>query len=178
MHIVGLIIAIASAIALWTWRAQRAAEAARELEGIAKTAANLPRKLAFKRKTGKGGLQLIDDPREAATIMMLEIGRAGREYSRDTRDVIEDIIIKEFELEAEDAAALIEHATWVLRDAPVADAVITRMSKMILQQDAIGPKEIVDLDGMLVAVSEADGLPNPDQLSLLQTFRNLVGLKT
>ena len=63
-------------------------------------------------------------------------------------------------------------------DGPVADAVVTRMSKMILQQDAIGPKEIVDLDGMLVAVSEADGLPNADQLALLQTFRNLVGLKT
>ena len=154
------------------------AEAARELEGIAKTAANLPRKLAFKRKTGKAGLQLVDDPREAATILMVEIGRAGREWSRETRDVIEDIIIREFELESEDAEALIAHATFLLRDGPVADAVVTRMSKMILQQDAIGPKEIVDLDGMLVAVSEADGLPNADQLALLQTFRNLVGLKT
>lgn len=178
MHIVGLIIAIASGIALWTWRAQRMAEAARELEGIAKTAANLPRKLAFKRKTGKAGLQLVDDPREAATILMVEIGRAGREWSRETRDVIEDIIIREFELESEDAEALIAHASFLLRDGPVADAVVTRMSKMILQQDAIGPKEIVDLDGMLVAVSEADGLPNADQLALLQTFRNLVGLKT
>lgn len=178
MHIVGLIIAIASGIALWTWRAQRAAEAARELEGIAKTAANLPRKLAFKRKTGKAGLQLVDDPREAATILMVEIGRAGREWSRETRDVIEDIIIREFELVSEDAEALIAHASFLLRDGPVADAVVTRMSKMILQQDAIGPKEIVDLDGMLVAVSEADGLPNADQLALLQTFRNLVGLKT
>ena len=178
MHIVGLIIAIASGIALWTWRTQRAAEAARELEGIVKTAANLPRKLAFKRKTGKAGLQLVDDPREAATILMVEIGRAGREWSRETRDVIEDIIIREFELVSEDAEALIAHASFLLRDGPVADAVVTRMSKMILQQDAIGPKEIVDLDGMLVAVSEADGLPNADQLALLQTFRNLVGLKT
>lgn len=178
MQIVALIIAIAGGIALWSWRAQRAAEAARELEGIARTAANLPRKLAFKRKTGKAGLQLVDDPREAATIMMVEIGRAGRELSLDTRQVIEEIIIKEFELEPEDADALVAHAQFLLRGGPVADAVMTRMSKMIFDQPAIGPKEIVDLDSMLVAVSEADGLPNPDQLSLLQTFRNLVGLKT
>ncbi|MEO0466027.1 MAG: hypothetical protein AAF216_05755 [Pseudomonadota bacterium] len=178
MAIVGLLIAIVGGIAAWSWRAQRAAEAARELEGIARTAANLPRKLAFKRKTGKAGLQLVDDPREAATLMMVEIGRAGREFSRETREVIEEIIINEFELETEDADALVAHATFMLRDAPVADAVMTRMSKMIFNQNAIGPKEIVDLDSMLVAVSEADGLPNADQLMLLQTFRNVVGLRT
>ena len=62
--------------------------------------------------------------------------------------------------------------------APVADAVVRRMSKFLIETDTIGPKEIVDLDGMLVAVSEADGLPNADQLGLLQTFRNVTGVQT
>jgi len=178
MAIVGIIIAIVSAIAVWQWRIQRAAEAARELEGVVKTAANLPRRFAFKRKMGKRGLQLVDDPREAASIMMVEIARAGGGMSREARDEIEKIIMTDFELEAEDAEALVAHAQWMLREAPVPDAVMTRMAKLLVQMDAIGPKEIVDLDGMLVAVTEADGLPNADQLALLQTFRNVCGVQT
>ena len=178
MAIVGIIIAIVSAIAVWQWRIQRAAEAARELEGVVRTAANLPRRFAFKRKMGKRGLQLVDAPREAASIMMVEIARAGGGMSREARDEIEKIIMSDFELEAEDAEALVAHAQWMLREAPVPDAVMTRMAKLLVQMDAIGPKEIVDLDGMLVAVTEADGLPNADQLALLQTFRNVCGVQT
>lgn len=178
MHIIAILVAIVTAIGVWQWRAQRAAEVAREIEGMAKTAANLPRRLAFKRKSGKRGLSLVDDPREAATILMLEIGRAGGELSRESREVIDDLIQTEFQLESEDADALIAHGSWHLRDAPIADAVVKRMTRTLLADDAIGPKEIVDLDGMLVAVSEADGLPNPEQLDLLQTFRNAAGVRT
>ncbi|MEL6567500.1 MAG: TerB family tellurite resistance protein [Pseudomonadota bacterium] len=178
MAIIGFLIAVVTAIGVWQWRIQRAAEAARELEGVVKTAANLPRRFAFKRKMGKSGLQLVDDPREAATILMVEMARAGGDFSRETREEIEKIIVSDFELEAEDADALIAHAQWVLREAPVPDAVVSRMAKTLMEMDAIGPKEIVDLDGMLVAISEAEGLPNADQLSLLQTFRNAVGLQT
>lgn len=178
MAIVGFLIALVTAIGVWQWRIQRAAEAAREVEGIVKTAANLPRRFAFKRKMGKTGLQLVDDPREAATILMVEMARASGDMSRETREEIEKIIIADFALEPEDADALIAHAQWVLRDAPVADAVVRRMASTLLEMDAIGPKEIVDLDGMLVAISEAEGLPNADQLALLQTFRNATGVQT
>lgn len=178
MHIIAAIIAIISAIAIWQWRLQRAAEAARELEGVVKTAANLPRRFAFKRKSGKKGLALVDDPREAATLLMVEIARAGGDISITSREVIEEIIQTEFQLGHEDAAALIAYAQWVLREAPVPDAVVRRMTKFLIETDTIGPKEIVDLDGMLVAVSEADGLPNTDQLGLLQTFRNVAGVQT
>ncbi len=178
MAIVGFLIALVTAIGVWQWRAQRAAEAARELEGVVKTAANLPRRFAFKRKMGQRGLDLVDDPREAATIMMVEVGRASGGLSRETREEIENIIVGDFQLETADAEALVAHAQWVLREAPVPDAVITRLARRLMEMDAIGPKEIVDLDGMLVAVSEADGLPSPDQLSLLQSFRNATGVQT
>lgn len=178
VHIVAIIVGIVSAILVWQWRAQRAAEAAREIEGVVKTAANLPRRFAFKRKMGKRGLSLVDDPREAAAILMVEIGRAGNELSRETREVIDAMIMEEFQVTSEDADALVAHASWVLREAPVADAVVRRMAGFLIETDSIGPKEVVDLDGMLVAVSEADGLPNADQLMLLQTFRDVAGVQT
>ncbi|MEM7766702.1 MAG: TerB family tellurite resistance protein [Pseudomonadota bacterium] len=178
MHIIALIIAIVSGIALWQWRVRQAAEAARELGSIAQTAANLPRKLAFKRKTGKSGLKLVDDPREAASVMMLEIARADGETSAEARSVMMEIITDEFQVDTADADALLTHAAFLLRNSPAPHAVVDRMANLVLNASGIGPKEIVDLDGMLVAVTEADGPPTAEQLSLLQVFRNRTGVQT
>lgn len=178
MHIIGIIIAIVSAILLWQWRARRAAEAARELGNMVQTAANLPRRLAFKRQSGKSGLKLVDDPREAAAVMMMEIARADGETSAEAKSVMRDIMVDEFEVETDDADALLTHAGFLLRNAPVAHAVIDRMAQYVLEAPGIGPKEIVDLDGMLVAVTEAEGPPSAEQLSLLQVFRNRTGVQT
>lgn len=178
MYIVIAIAVIALALLFWQWRTYRAECIAAELEEVAPTAANLPRRLTFKRKSGKRGLGLVDDPREAAAVLMVEIARAGREMSDAAREVIDSLIESEFRLEAEDADALVAHAHWLLREAPVADAVVMRMTRFIMSCDTIGPKEIVDLDGMLVAVSEADGRPNAEQLALLQGFRDEAGVRT
>lgn len=178
MHIIAAIFAIVSAILVWQWRVQRAAELARDLEGAARTAANLPRRFAFKRRSGKKGLDLVDEPMEAAAVLMVELARTDGLLSRDSREVIETLCREEFSLQAEDADALIAHAQWLVREAPVSDAVFRRMSRFLLNHRDIGPEQIVDLDGMLVAVSEADGLPGTEQLALLQIFRDTVGLKT
>lgn len=178
MHIIAAIVVIVSAILVWQWRVQRAAELARELDGAVRTAANLPRRFAFKRRTGKKGLALVDEPMEAAAVLMVELARADGLLSRDSREVIETLTREEFQLEAEDADALIAHAQWLVREGPISDAIFRRMSRFLLDHRAMTAKEIVDLDGMLVAVSEADGLPSAEQLSLLQVFRDTVGLKT
>lgn len=178
MHIVALLLAIVTAIGVWQWRIQRAREIADEMGQIAATAANLPRKLAFKRKSGKQGLELVEDPREAAAVMMYQMAREGGDVSLASKEVMRELMTDEFEITDEDADALIHHAGWLLRDAPVADAVMARMTKAVLANPAIGPKQIVDLDGMLVAVSEADGPPTHDQLQILQTYRNRAGVQT
>ncbi|MEM0986426.1 MAG: TerB family tellurite resistance protein [Pseudomonadota bacterium] len=178
MHIVGIIIAIVSGILIWQWRVRQAAETARELGDMVQTAANLPRRLAFKRKSGKSGLKLIEDPREAAAVMMLEIARADGETSAEAKSVMHTIMQEEFEIDPADADALTTHAAFLLRNSPVPHAVMDRMARHILDAPGIGPKEIVDLDGMLVAVTEADGPPSAEQLSLLQVFRNRTGVQT
>ena len=53
-----------------------------------------------------------------------------------------------------------------------------KLSELIVSSPQLGPKEIVDLDAMLVAVSEAEGVPTREQLALLQVFRDKAGLKT
>ena len=178
MHIIAILIAIVTAIGVWQWRVQRAREIVDEMGELAATAANLPRRLAFKRRSGKRGLSLVEDPREAAAVMMYEMAREGGDVSLASKEVMRELMMDEFEITEEDADALVHHASWLLREGPVADAVMTRMTQVVLASPSIGPKQIVDLDGMLVAVSEADGPPTHDQLMLLQTYRNKAGVRT
>lgn len=178
MHILAILVAIIGAISVWYWRMKTVAEAGKEARKIAESAVNLPRRLAFKRKTGKRGLSLVDDPREAATVMMLEVARAAGDVSAEHKAVIAEIIQRDFELGQEDAEALIAHAGWISRDATVAHIVINRMTDFVMKSPGMGPEQLVDLDGMLVAVSEAEGRPNADQLDLLQAYRDKVGLRT
>ena len=41
----------------------------------------------------------------------------------------------------------------------------------------MGTKELIDLDEMLVTVSEAEGVPTPSQLDLISQYRQKAGIK-
>ena len=76
MHFLAILLGILSFAAVWYWRIKALQEVAKDGRKIAETVGNLPRKMRFKNKTGKVGLSAVDDPREAATILMLEIAQA------------------------------------------------------------------------------------------------------
>lgn len=179
MHILLFILSILVAIGVWSWRIRMARDGLHEAGKAARTAINMPRKLAFQYKAGKGGLSLIEDPREAAAIMMMEVARArGGPLTENQTAVMDREIMHHFEFSQEDADALTAHAAWVTNSAPPPAETMRKLSRLILTSSVLGPKEIVDLDAMLVAVSEAEGLPTRDQLALLQVYRDRAGLKT
>lgn len=179
MHILLGILGILIAIGVWVWRLQMAKRGLDVAVDVAKTVANAPRRFAFKYKIGQGGLDLIDDPREAASIMLVlvALGRDGQLSDRQTQ-VIEREIAEHFRVSPGDAEELAAHAAWVARTCPPAEEAMRVLSRKIVSAPQLGPKEVVDLDAMLVAVSEAEELPTRAQLVLLQVYRNLAGLKT
>lgn len=179
MHIVLFIIGILTALSVWAWRIRAARDGLDHAADVARTAVNLPRRFAFRYKAGRGGLDLIDDPREAAAIMMMEIARArGGPLTARQNDVIDAEIMQHFNFTAEETEELTSHAAWVTNHAPPPGETMRRLSKFIVSAPHLGPKEVIDLDAMLVAVTEAEGVPTQDQMSLLQVFRNVAGLKT
>lgn len=179
MHILGIILAIFGAIAVWSWRLQQAKRGAEEAIDLAKTAANLPRRLKFKYQYGKGGVDLIDDPREAAAILAMEVACArGGPLTKAQSSVMESEFSSVLQCSVQEAEELSAHAAWVTNDAPSPEQVMRKLSKMIVGSLVLGPKEVVDLDGLLVAVSEADGQPTRDQLRLIQIYRDVAGLVT
>ena len=179
MQFLVALLGILAAIGLWSWRLRMARDGAREAVDLARSAANLPRRLAFKYRAGRNGLDLIDDPREAAAIMMMEVARArGGPLTERQNTAIAGEIMHHFSFSQDEAHELVAHAAWVTNKAPLPQETMRRLSQKIVGGRYLGPKEVVDLDGMLEAVSEAEGAPTRDQLALLQVYRDRAGLKT
>ena len=177
MQIVLFLVSILAAIGIWSWRIRMAREGAQEAAKLAQTALNMPRKLAFRYKAGKGGLSLIQDPREAAAIMMMEVARArGGPLTENQTAIMDREIMQHFEFTQEEADELTAHAAWVTNSAPMPGETMRKLSQLIVASSVLGPKEIIDLDDMLVTISEAEGLPTRDQLKLLQVYRDNAGL--
>lgn len=175
MHIIMGLLAVLGTIGVLIWRIRAAAEAAQEIKGIAETAANLPRRLAFRRRSGKSGSKLVTDPREAAVVLMLEMARASGEITREHKAEITDILVEHFDFTADDADEVITQASWVSQAEAGTDGLLRRMVKVITE--AVGQSEVISLDGMLVQVSEVEGMPKPEQLSVLSTYRALTGVR-
>ncbi|MBY9066158.1 hypothetical protein K1X12_04560 [Hyphomonas sp. WL0036] len=179
MHVVLAALTILVAVAVWTWRLRMARRGLDELAEVAKTVANAPRRLSFKWRAGKGGVDLIEDPREAAAIMMMMVALArGGLLSARQGDVIEEEIRTHFDFTDAEAEDLAAHAAWVASSQLPGEEAMRRLSRLIVNSAQLGPKEVVDLDMMLVTVSEAEGLPTRAQLGLLQIYRDMAGLKT
>jgi hypothetical protein len=179
MHILLGLLGVFVAIGVWIWRIQMARRGLDAAADLAKTVANAPRRFAFRYRMGKGGLDLIDDPREAAAIMLVLLAQARGSALTDRQgDIIEQEMCEHFKVTAAEAEELTAHAVWVSKSCPPAVEAMQILGRKIVNSPQLGPKEVVDLDAMLVAVSEAEELPSRAQLVLLQVYRDLAGLKT
>ncbi len=119
------------------------------------------------------------DPRETAARMLLLIALSRNgELTLRQGEAIRSEIIPRFGLAAEEAQALLDRCTLRLPGQEMAPDAMRRMSRQIVTSPRLNPEDIVDLDTMLVSVSEAEGLPTRTQLSMLQIYRDVAGLKT
>lgn len=164
-------------IAVWYWRLKALKEVAKDGRKIAETVGNLPRKMRFKNKTKKVGLAAVDDPREAATILMLEIAQARGTLTEKQEAAVRGEVMHHFEFDESDATVLITQAGWLSRNGGASHVVMSKMTDFVRQSPGMTNKELVDLDGMLVTISEAEGDPTENQLELLTIYREKTGLR-
>lgn len=179
MHILAGLIVILGAIATWYFRLKRIGSAARDMGRVAGTIRNAPRKFAFMRRAKHTGLKSVSDPMEAAAILMVLVAgaRSGQDMDAEARDCIRQESMAEFQITEEDVDALLTHALWMVRDVDVPSGVISRMTRIIRKSPEIGDKELINLDAILIAITEAGGKVWPERLNLLQLFRDEAGLR-
>ena len=126
MHIIVALLGILGFIAVWYWRLKMLQEVAKDGRKLAETVTNLPRKMRFKNKSGKGGLAVVDDPREAATILMLEIAQARGTLTEKQEAAIRGEVMHHFEFTEADANELISQAGWLSRNAGASHVVMSK----------------------------------------------------
>jgi len=177
MHTLILLFGALSFIAVWYWRLKVLKEVSRDGIRLFHFLRTLRMALRPRFASGGGDLSAISDPKEAATILMLEIAQASGPLSETQITAIRAEIMQHFDFSEAQAIALMRQAEWRARRQGPASEMIRQMTGIIQTAPDLGPKQIVDLDGMLVTVSEADGNPTPDQLRLLEQYRQQTGLR-
>ena len=177
MHILVALITLLTVISIWYYRIRMLRDAARDGQKVVETVANLPRKMRFRSMSRKGGLDVVEDPREAATILMLELAQARGPLTEKQQAVIRAEIMQHFEFDEADAEQLIAQASWLARDGGAPHAIVARMTDFVLKSPGMSAQQMIDLDGMLVYVSEAEGSPTAEQLDLLVIYRQKAGLR-
>jgi uncharacterized tellurite resistance protein B-like protein len=174
MHIILAILGAIGVVSVIIWRISIAIEAARIVGDTAQGLANLPRKMRFQSKARREGVEVIADPREAATLLMLSVARAGGEVTASQKATIRGQMTTRFELSEQTADEMLTQVAWLSRELPEPGSAVGRMVGLL--KDAVTEDELRQLATMMDLVSHADGDPKPAQRELVEAYRRAAGV--
>lgn len=180
MHIIlgilGTLAAIFFAISRFSNSARDIGRGAQDVADAAQTISNLPRKLRHRRKAGKQGLDLIETPVEAATILMIAIARMdGIGRVSDTQaDAIAGQLTDNMQMEPEDADGYVIQLRSLSGYLKQADSALFPMVDVL--RGTVSKDEARALSSMMVTIAETDAEPNNEQLNFIRRFEERMGL--
>lgn len=177
MHIIGIIIALATAV-FWVGRAARSAK---DIADMASTLKNMKRPNQFKFRSPKREISEIDDPMDAAVILMIcvarlsNFGQIGQDQISDpARTKITELLGQYMQITKTEAQMLLEQMLWTTKTMEKPDTALGEMTKIIATQ--IDHKDAQDLSTMLQAVSLANGHQGEEQENFISRFEGRMGL--
>ena len=112
MHIILSLLGVIGAAAFFIWRMNMAAKAAREVADTAGELANLPRKMQFRNKAGKRGVDVIDDPREAAAALVYGAALSKGDPSGEDKAMMTARLAELFEISESNAGEVLARGSW------------------------------------------------------------------
>ena len=155
MHILASILGAIGVLIVILWRLQQAASIARDVADAAGGTGRAVRRWRWWRKVNVNPIDLIDDPREAASVLMVAVARADGDMSDTERKAITDQIEQQFGATPEQSIALFTRANWMVREG-VDTREIMRRVMPVLQQSTTAEQRC-SLIEMLNAIATADG---------------------
>lgn len=174
MHIVMLVISVLGAGAGLIWWLGRAAEGARNVADAAGELRNLPRKHRFTSKSRKQGIEIIDDSREAATLLLLTVARESGEVTVEQKREISRQMQAHFSMDPEEAGDMLHQISWLSANSAVPSNVLGRMMDVLRRY--VGKDELSDLHDMMSRVARAEGEPTRAQRDFMNEFQRRAGL--
>lgn len=156
MHILVAILTALGGAAFLLYRLYWGYRTAREIGEAVGDAGKAIRKARWKHKSRhKDPLYALDDPREAATILMLAVGRADGPLSDGARDAILARMTGELQMSQAEASDMLSYLAWATQDITDYHSKMRRIVAPIL--NSCNAEECGDLIRMLETVA-ATGL--------------------
>lgn len=121
-----------------------------------------------------GSWKSIIDPREAATVLMLCVARAGNGVENVHLGLIHSQIMRRFDLDEDMADALLDYAVQVMETIHDPFTPVALLSRRI--HESVGHKELIELEDMLHVVAHAGGEPGMAQKALCDEVALKVGV--
>lgn len=172
MHILLLVLGGLATAAFWIYRIGRVAP---DVVDAAQTVANMPRRRRHAKAVNRRGLDLVETPVEAATVLMLSISRMSddRRLSPTERAAIEGLLVSEMRLEADEADGLVLQMEMVHAEVTLPESALFPMVDIL--KDSIERDDARRLRGMLETVSEVDG-QTQEQREFIRRYAERMGI--
>ncbi len=155
-------------VAVWLWRVRVAAEATHELADAVYKARGSYRQWKRNKGAVDAPFKTLDDPREAATVLMLLIARLDGDYTQAQ--------LKSIQWEMQHGLKMgnateesFQFCRWLSSLAPSTAKAIRLFAPLLNQRLDVDEKE--ELCQMLIRISNIEGEASPLQLEALQTLR-------
>ena len=144
-------LALVGAILFFLWRLHMASEAAKGLLETSDDLRSYLRKRNWQKKVKSNRLDLVDDPRIAATAMMVAVAQAdGALTAREEAEIVNQAVTH-FEIDAPLAEELLAHARWIVGNADDLENCFHRLTPLLRR--TLDPKQREDLFEMLTAIA-------------------------
>ncbi len=173
MHI---IISALIAIATLVYWLGRASKGAREIADTAQEISNLPRKMRYRKKAGKQGLALVENPLEAAAVLMISIARmddVGR-VSEAQAKAIATQLTAHMQLPSDEAADMVVQMRSLSQYLTQAESALFPMVDLLRVK--ISKAESMELSAMLQDIAVTETPINQDQINFIRRFEERMGI--
>ncbi len=173
MHVIISIFVAIGAILFWLSRASRnaadIAEAAQEI-------GNIPRKMRYRKKAGKQGLALVENPVEAAAVLMISIARMdelGRISDTQTA-AIAGQLETHMQIARTDAQDMVVQMRSLSQYLNQAESTLYPMVDLL--RNKISRDEAAELSAMLQDIAVTETPINQDQINFIRRFEERMGI--
>ena len=173
MHIV---LAVLGAIAAILFYMNRISKSAGDLVDTANEIGNLPRKLRYRKKAGKRGLDLVSNPIEAATVLMISVARLDRlgRVSDAQAGAMAEELSAHMQLEPDYAEDLIIQMQSLSGHLVQPESTLFPMISLL--QNNISQEDAKDLAGMMKRIASVDSPIAADQADFIRRYKDRMGL--
>ncbi|WP_439632525.1 hypothetical protein [Glycocaulis sp.] len=174
MHIVMAILGVLGTAAFILWRIHIASQAARNLADLAGEAANLPRKMRFRSKANRRAVETIDDPREAAAVLIFGVAACAGPITEADRAAMTHDMARLFEISEADATELAARAAWHVGGMVDPLNAVNRLTDIVAEN--AGNEALSSLSPVLQASADRTEMQSADQSAFIAKFRRRAGL--